>query len=270
MSVDITKINYAILIISGIVIFIIVLLLFFVALYRKRHNFFLKEKELIEARHAQILLESQLEMQENIFTQISREIHDNIGQLLSLVRLNINTIDLKNLEEKLSFTDELLGRAIGDLRDLSHSLNTTYILEAGLVAAMGKLLESLQKTGQFAVSFEPNDVQLDLGNEKTIVLFRIIQEIINNIIKHANATQVDCRIEQEGGKSRITIADNGEGFDTAAAARRGNGLGISNMYQRAKMIPAVIDITSTPGKGTLFSITISPPYATSNYGSPGR
>jgi signal transduction histidine kinase len=256
MSVDISKINDAILIACGIVVFIIVLLLFFVVLYRKRHNYFLQEKELMEVRHAQILLESQLEMQENIFTQISSEIHDNIGQLLSLVRLNINTIDLKNLEEKLSFTDELLGRAIRDLRDLSHNLNTNYVLEAGLVPAVGKLLASLQKTGQFSVTFCPNDITLELNNEKTIVLFRIIQEIVNSIVKHAHATHVGCSIKRTGECLSIRITDDGQGFDTDILNAPGTGLGITNMFQRAKLIPVILHITSTLKQGTTFTITL--------------
>ena len=257
MSVDISKLNSAIFIVCVIVVFIIVVLLFFVVLYRKRHNFFLKEKELMEIRHVQILMESQLEMQENIFTQISREIHDNIGQLLSLVRLNINTIDLKNLEEKLAFTDELLGRAIGDLRSLSHNLNTNYIQEAGLIPAVGKLMESLEKTGQFAVYFNSNDISLELDSEKTIILFRIVQEIMNNIVKHARAGRVEFKMEKEAGATRIIIADNGQGFNTAVLEYPGRtGLGISNMFQRAKLIPAEISISSTLEKGTTFTITL--------------
>lgn len=256
MSVDISKMNTAWIIICGIVVFMVVVLIFFVALYRKRHNFFLKEKELLEIRHSQILMESQLELQENIFTQISREIHDNIGQLLSLVRLNINTLDLKNLEAKLAFTDQLLGRAIDDLRHLSHNLNTSYILEAGLVLAVGKLLESLERTGQFTVSYAPNDVQLELEEEKIIIVFRIIQEIINNIVKHANARLVECKMERMSEGARITITDDGRGFDTAVLDKPGSGLGISNMFERAKLIPATIHISSTLEKGTTFTITL--------------
>lgn len=248
--------NTAWIIICGIVVFMVVVLIFFVALYRKRHNFFLKEKELLEIRHSQILMESQLELQENIFTQISREIHDNIGQLLSLVRLNINTLDLKNLEAKLAFTDQLLGRAIDDLRHLSHNLNTSYILEAGLVLAVGKLLESLERTGQFTVSYAPNDVQLELEEEKIIIVFRIIQEIINNIVKHANARLVECKMERMSEGARITITDDGRGFDTAVLDKPGSGLGISNMFERAKLIPATIHISSTLEKGTTFTITL--------------
>jgi len=254
MPVDISKINNAVIIICGIIVFIVVVLLFFVALYRKRHNFFLQEKELMEIRHTQILMESQLELQESIFTQISREIHDNIGQLLSLVRLNINTIDVKNLEQKLAFTDELLGRAIGDLRNLSHKLNTAYILDAGLVAAVGKLLESLERTGQFAISFAPGDIRPDLSDENTIILFRIIQEIVNNIVKHAAAKSVSCKMEKEEEKIRISIEDDGRGFDAASLNSSDTGIGISNMFQRAKLIPASIQLSSTIEKGTRFTI----------------
>ena len=254
MSVDISKINNALVLIGGIVLLIIVILLFFVALYRKPHNFFLQEKELMEIRHTQILMESQLELQENIFTQISREIHDNIGQLLSLVRLNINTINLKNVEEKLAFTDELLDRAITDLRSLSHSLNTSYILEAGLVPAISRLLESLQKTGQFSVTFNAEEIDLDLENEKTIILFRIIQEIINNIVKHAAARKVEFTIKKESAITFIEVKDDGRGFDTSVLANPRTGIGISNMFQRAKLVPANIQVSSTLEIGTTFTI----------------
>lgn len=232
------------------------MLLFFIVLYRKQQNFFLKEKELLEIRHSQILMENQLELQENIFTQISREIHDNIGQLLSLVRLNINTTDVKNLETKLSHTDEILGRAIGDLRNLSRNLNTNYILEVGLIVAVEKLLESLQKTGQFSTKFYANDLHLTLDNDKTIILFRIIQEIINNIIKHACATSVECLMKRDGNGIHIVICDDGKGFDISILKQPRAGLGINNMIERAKLLPATIDIASKLETGTTFTIII--------------
>jgi signal transduction histidine kinase len=216
-------------------------------IYLKKKNILLLEKERIRLAYEQTLMRSRLEMQEQAFTQISHEIHDNIGQVLSLVRLNINTIGLP--EERIAATDALLERAITDLRGLSHRLNTNYIREIGLTAAIQQLLGNLANTRQFKTSLDGLTVDTSFNEEKSIILFRIVQEVINNIIKHAKATAIHVGITTTPGGFQLTIIDNGIGFDTTLIEQP-NGLGIHNMQERAKIIDAELCIESQPGKGT--------------------
>lgn len=186
-------------------------------------------------------------MQEQVFTQISREIHDNIGQILSLVRLNINTLGLP--EERIAPTDELIGRAITDLRQLSHSLNTNYIREIGFTGAVRQLLDNLSRTRQFQTAIDGIAVDTHINEEKAIILFRIVQEVVNNIVRHANATDIKVLIVEIDNGFKVSISDNGIGFDTDLLKEQA-GLGIRNMMERAKMIDAEIEIESTPGRGS--------------------
>jgi signal transduction histidine kinase len=255
MSFDLPEMSNALIIIISIVVIMIIILFFFVVLARKRNNYYLKEKELMESRYAQTLLQSQLEIQEQTFMQISGEIHDNIGQVLSLVRLNLNTLGNVENEEKLNATDELLGRAINDLRHLSHNLNTEQIKEAGLVEAVRKLVLAMEKTGRFQVTFRC-DGNIILKEDRSIIVFRIIQEVVNNIVKHAEATSIAISIEVIHQNIHIIITDNGKGFDEAASVEKYTGVGIRNMKIRARMVNATLEIVSHARQGTIVHISL--------------
>lgn len=254
MSVDISKLNSALIIICGVVLFIITLLIFFIVLLRKRHNYYLKEKELLKAQFEKVLLQSQLEIQEQSFTQISAEIHDNIGQVLSLVRLNLNTKGFPENADKLHFTDELLGKAIADLRSLSHNLNAEHILKEGFYESVAFLLKSLEQTKLFKTSLKCDDHMSDIGDDKILILFRMVQEAITNIIKHAEASRIWVEIKSlENGNKQICITDDGKGMDNN---RPSNGIGLRNMYHRGNMIDASLNIEKNRLGGTSVIITI--------------
>lgn len=233
------------------------LLVVFVFLRRQRKN--KQEKEEMRNRFEQTLLKTQLEIQEQAFTYISQEIHDNIGQILSLARLNLNTFGDYVTEEKINQTDDLLGKAIKDLRDLSHNLQNNRIHSIGIIESIRQLLISLEKTGQFRTTFHTSDNFHILDANTDIILYRMIQEIINNIIKHASANSIDIEISNENNATSVRITDNGIGFDTTLinqAARP--GIGLQNIINRAKMINTTVDVNSSPGNGTTITLHINP------------
>ena len=234
------------------------LLIVFVFLRRQRKN--KEEKEEMRNRFEQTLLKTQLEIQEQAFAYISQEIHDNIGQILSLVRLNLNTFESVVTEEKINQTDELLGKAIKDLRDLSHNLQNNRIHSIGIIESIRQLLISLEKTGRFTTSFRTSDNFHILDANTDIILYRMIQEIINNIIKHAVANAIDIEInnENESGLTSVRISDNGIGFDTTLLQQVRPGIGLQNIINRAKMINASVDVKSVPGNGTTITLFIKP------------
>jgi signal transduction histidine kinase len=257
MPIDLTTMSNALIIICGTIILMVTILVFFIALSRKRHNFFLQEKELLKSQHSEMLLLSQLEIQEQTSKQISYEIHDNIGQMLSLARLNLNSLKCEDIT-RLNTTDALLGSVIADLRNLSHLLNKDVILEKGLEVAVQQLLTSIQKTGKIKTAFE-SQITLELTDDTSIVVFRIIQESINNIIRHAEADTITVLFSDIGGTTRISIVDNGKGFQPENVLKLGGGTGLKNMLMRAKMIGAGIEIVSTPNNGTTIHIIVNPP-----------
>lgn len=214
----------------------------------------LLEKERMSIQFEQTLLSSQLEIQEQTFNYISQEIHDNIGQVLSLVRINLNTLNSEKEQPKLELMDELMGKAITDLRSLSHSLNTDYIRTVGWAPAVEKLFLDINRSDKYKTSFDIEDELPALKDEKNIILFRMIQEIINNIIKHAAATEISLYAIRKSNQVMIDIKDNGKGFDKTILSA---GTGIRNLQQRANMIDATIDFRSNAANGTLVSIAIN-------------
>lgn len=236
------------------VLLLMIAAIFLFRIYLKRKNRLILEKERMSVEFEQTLLRSRVEIQEQTFTYISREIHDNIGQVLSLVRINLNTLHQEREPEKMVLMDDLLGKAISDLRNLSHSLDTDLIRNTGWIKAAERLLLDIQKTGSYTTSFQAEENLPTLGSEKPIILFRMIQEVTNNIIKHAAATEIIFRAYRRDNKIIIDIADNGKGFDTSSAA---TGAGLQNLSSRSQLIDASIRVDSELGKGTSVEIAVN-------------
>lgn len=173
------------LLIVGVGIVILVLV------YQKRQLQYLREREQLRVTFEKEILESRLEMQEQTFKNISQEIHDNIGQMLSLAKLNISTMDAadpKDVQEKKEDSRELIGKAIQDLRDLSRSMNNDFVSEIGLLKAVAYEVELLRKASVYTTHLELEGAAMRLPAQHELILFRIFQEVLNNVIKHAKAS----------------------------------------------------------------------------------
>ncbi|MEO6134674.1 MAG: ATP-binding protein [Ginsengibacter sp.] len=250
------EIIFAIIVIVIVLVFLGILFLVMLGRHNLRKNFLLHENDRIKKEFEKTLLDTQLEIQEQTLNHVSREIHDNIGQILSLVRLQMNSMSSSPTEEEIANTDELLGKAIVDLRALSHSLNTNNIHENGFVESIKQVLSQFEKTGKFTTQFIVKDDDFIIPDDHGIILFRIVQEVLNNIVKHAEATTISISIEKNDGHSEIKIIDNGKGFDTGIIDRNGGGIGLKNMTDRAKVIGAKLSVNSQTQTGTTVTITL--------------
>jgi two-component system, NarL family, sensor kinase len=249
-------------IILGTIVFLILggFIISFILLYRFRKNKMLFEKDQMKISFQQELLRTQLEIQEQTLKNISQEIHDNIGQMLSLAKLTLATTDLDQMataRQKIDDTHHLISKAIRDLRDLSRSLNTEYLAELGLLRSIEYELEMIGKTGSVKTALTVTGMIYKLNPQKELILFRIVQETLNNILKHANADLISIVIGYHVQGITLKIADNGKGFELLTTAERDNradfrkpGLGIRNMQNRAKLIGADFKISSVIGEGT--------------------
>lgn len=249
-----------IIIVSTITLILLVIFIFlFVAENQRRKAVHQKEKKDIEIQFQQELLRAQLEIQEQTLKTISQEIHDNIGQVLSLAKLNLNTMEVdkrEELQEKIIDSKRLVSKAIQDLRDLSKSMNTDNIEAMGLVRAVEYELEMMRKTG-YKTELNVNGTAVRLEPQKELILFRIIQEVLNNIIKHAEASLVRTDISYDTYEIRISVRDNGKGFDVTPLNETSTmGLGIRNMYNRTRLIGAAFEISSINGEGTAVSMAV--------------
>jgi signal transduction histidine kinase len=211
-----------------------------------------KQMEQLKTEYEKAILQSTLEIQEETLRKISIEVHDNIGQILSLVALNLNT--LKTAEQnKLTSTSNLLTKAIDDLRSLSKSLNPEKVKQIGLFESVQNDLNVIGGSGTCQVSLQKANDFPDFSPDITIITYRIIQEIINNAIKHANASMLTVKLFLNQNMPCIVVEDNGKGFNTAV--KSANGIGLSTMEYRAAMLNAVLSIDSKESKGTKVSLT---------------
>ncbi len=192
--------------------------------------------------------------QRDIVVAIVLAIHDNIGQILSLVALNLNLLNSPDIE-KLNATTSLVEKAINDLRTLSKILNPERILKVGLKEALELELQHLEKSGRFMVNMYVDADFQEPNAEKTIILYRMSQEVLNNIIKHSEANHIDIKLSQIEDRCRIVISDNGKGFDTGLDYT--NGIGLQNLHRRASMINTEVDVNSSPGNGSKITFTLN-------------
>ncbi|OJW81859.1 MAG: hypothetical protein BGO69_15300 [Bacteroidetes bacterium 46-16] len=235
-------------------------LIAFLLVQKQKQNKFRLEKQRMEFERVNELLLTRLEVQESTINQVAMELHDHIVQFLALVKIKIHATSLCRDEAQRSDlsaeTVELLERVIGEIRDMSHSLNTDYIKQTGLVRAVDMELENILAAKGFRGGFtmqgeyEPFDAQTEL------VIFRIVQEALHNVVKHARARVVEVLIENMPGAFSLHIKDDGVGFD-AGNKELLKGVGFINMQQRAGFIKGNLSVNSSPGAGTTLSLLIN-------------
>lgn len=246
----------------GTFIFLILAFLFILSLIisLQRRRRMIKEKQQLQVSFQQELLRTQLEIQEQTFKNISQEIHDNIGQVLSLAKLNISTMSAENsgnLNEKIVDTKNLLSKAIQDLRDLSRSLNTDYIADRGLLRSVEYELELMKRTGSCETNLVTEGKPYPIDPQKELILFRIFQEGMNNIIKHAKAKTVTVLLDSHPDHFILRLSDDGQGFLLNSIDNKGlTGLGIRNMQNRARLIGAHLDVWSEVNNGTVITLNV--------------
>lgn len=219
--------------------------------YRKRAH----EKTLMEFDHT--LLQSRLEIQEQTFKSISQELHDNLGQVLTLAKLNLNTIRLDNTDqanEKIHGAVDLITQTIQSIRDLSRNLHADIISKIGLVQALESEIRIIEKLGIIHTVFQVEGQPMPMETDKSLIIFRIVQEALHNVVKHAQATMLEMNIKFSVDQIKLTIADNGTGFKWTESKDKGSGL--RNMNDRARVIGAQFDMQPAATSGTVITLTI--------------
>lgn len=251
----------AVILSTAFTLFIIVVVIMFLFRYQKRHNDHIQEKLVMTNQFEQEILKTQLEIREQTVKNISQEIHDNIGQVLSLAKLHLNTMPVaEGSNEKLLATRELVGKAIRDLRELSRYLVANKGIDVNLAEEIELEVENLKKLDYYNIDFQIEGKPYRLAGQEELILFRILQELMNNIIKHAQASSIKIHLAYTPASLVIKIEDNGVGFDVEHLNRELpdlQGLGLRNMTNRATLIGALLTITSLKGQGTNTFIQIN-------------
>ena len=234
-------------------------LLLYVSSYNRRKKNHIIEKQTLQTEYEADLLRTQLEVQEQTMKTIASDLHDNIGQLLSLTSLTLGSITVTDdkAAKKLEDSQQLVRRSIKELRQLANLLHGEKIIETGLVDAIIHETDWLKKSDNYRVAFINNvEVYPGPSKEKDLVLFRLLQEVINNIIKHSSATEITITLDRLEGDILLSITDNGVGFVVEEVK---GGMGLSNLFKRTKTIQGEIEIVSAIDKGTTISIKVPYP-----------
>lgn len=204
------------------------------------------------------LLKARIEVQEQALESVSLEIHDNIGQSLSAARMLLTTgiskAGLPVNKAALLEAARLLAESIDGLRTLAYTLNAGVVGEYGLMSAIEKEVEYVSKIYNLKCSFTyPSQKDLGFNNKENLLLFRMIQESLQNIVKHAKATEIIIRIEKSADIFKMSIRDNGVGIRSLDSGSK--GLGLIGMHERANVLEATLTVRALPTRGSEILLT---------------
>lgn len=213
----------------------------------------------IKSNFQRELLKTQLEIQEQTFQNISQEIHDNVGQTLSLAKVQANTMEQETILNTSLLKDvkESISKAMADLRDIAKSLNSDHIRLCSLAEATNHELQRISKLN-IKTMLKVEGQELQLPEQTKMIVLRIMQECLHNVLKHSQATTVEIFYNYQPEQFIVTVKDNGKGFDQKAPAKEDRGLGLQNIISRASLIGGNALISSAINRGT--SITVILPY----------
>ncbi|AVR46972.1 histidine kinase [Christiangramia fulva] len=223
--------------------------IFFIT-YQRRKNKILQEKFEAEQKFKEELSNARVEIQEETLKNVSWELHDNIGQLLSVASMQMKILDRKIEEENQTEFKEvqtLVKDSLEEVRALSRSLNNEVIDDKGLEASVQNEIDRFNRLEVLEASLVIEGEKSFVKPEYKIILFRILQEFFSNVIKHSGATTLKVKFRYSPEYLEITAVDNGKGYELEKAKK---GAGLLNMESRAKMINADFSLESSVNKGT--------------------
>ena len=202
-----------------------------------------------------------LEAQESERKRLARELHDNVGPLLSLIQLYITELqessDIIKEDEKelLQKSSEVIQEASTETRSISHNLMPGVLIQLGLIPAIRELLNKLNAANKYQINFNSADIKDRFNENIEITNYRILQELLNNIMRHAQATEINIKLSKTKESLNMLVSDNGRGFDTSSV-NLASGIGWKNIRSRLSLINGKVKISSSQ-KGTNVNI-ISP------------
>jgi two-component system NarL family sensor kinase len=253
-----SHITVFIIITTGIVFLLALLIVSLLYLYQQRQIAYDRNMSGLRLDFEKNLLKTKIEIQEQTFENIAREIHDNINHSLTLAKLNLNTLSWEEIAQtraSIGASVELIGSAISHLSDLSKTMNPEVITNLGLSKALQFEVNKLTTMAHLDVDYTVGGELVFLCSEKELITFRIVQESFNNIIKHAKASKVWLHLEYCAELLTITVRDNGVGFVVEDASGKGSA-GLINMRARAKSFGGNFIVSSEQQKGTEILLTI--------------
>ncbi len=257
-----SDIGVFIIVTTGLILLLIGFIILIIFLYKHKQLDYNDHIESLKNDYDKSLLSARLEIQEETLKHVSHEIHDNISLALSVAKMALLTIDWDNtgsVHEKVDVSVEQLVKAIEDLRYLSHTLNTDYISDNGLLKAVDREMEQINRLGLYKTRVDLDGKYVSMDAKKEVMVFRIVQEALHNSIKHAMAGSLFISMDYTDTHLRIKVCDDGmqwKGEPVNGEEMPAGGSGLGNMRQRALLLNGECTIEHLPGEGTTVNITV--------------
>jgi len=234
-----------ILIISTIVIILInIFVVILVSVFQRRKNKLLRDQQEAQKKFESEIAETQIEIREETLRNISWELHDNIGQSLTLAKIQLQSGSPENIKE----VSEIITKSLNELRALSKLINPEFIKNIELKEAIQLEIDRFNRLNFIKSSLKVHGKEKPINEKTSIIIFRILQEFFSNTIKHSKATELKVELFYKQEEVEIIAKDNGVGFNQEEILDA--GLGLKNIGNRANLIGAKAKLVSAPKKGT--------------------
>ncbi|MCF8298184.1 MAG: sensor histidine kinase [Saprospiraceae bacterium] len=254
-----------ILVIFGLVLTLIILVIIRKNLKHKQKSTLIQASQQEEINRQKIIdllnkqdvsnFNSMMEGQEKERKRIAGELHDNMGSLLATVKLHFGSLEdsIENVEQ-FKTVNNLLDKACDDIRNISHSLDSGVLAKFDLISGLNEIKTTLENTKKLKVNISAHGIDSRLNSSIEIILYRIVQELVGNIIKHSNAKDISIELTRHEQNLNLIVEDNGKGFNLAD--NKGKGIGLKNIQSRIDNLNGNVSIDSRIGKGTIVIIDI--------------
>ena len=248
-------------IIASIIALLLLLSIVAILFYRKKQ---VEQQAKLNAEIAfqkEVRTKAIIEAEEKERRRIAQDLHDGIGQLLSAAKLNLSNLDSnipnQTVEQKSAMQNalSLVDDSVKEVRAVSHNMMPNTLIKLGLASAVREFITKLGNAPTLKAELEIVGLDTRLDNQIEIVLYRVIQEVVNNIIKHAKASQISMQLIRHDNELNIIIEDNGIGFDTNKLDSF-KGIGIKGIQTRIEFLNGTVDFDSSLGRGTTVIIDV--------------
>ncbi|MCZ4409115.1 sensor histidine kinase [Cryomorphaceae bacterium 1068] len=224
----------------------------FAVQYRKEQLKFTIEKQ----RFKQEILQAEVEIREKTLEDVGKELHDNLGQIASLTRINLAGMRSGHSNpEKVDQSITLMDKLIEEMRNLSHQLNDGVQMRLSLSEQIEQDVRRLNNLEGLEVCFSMNAPALHMSGDKAVLIYRIFQEALSNVLKHSQANELSIRVEEEEKNIKLTVEDNGIGLPVENLKQ--DGIGMKNMRSRAALLGAEFSVSNRNPKGTALSLKLN-------------
>jgi signal transduction histidine kinase len=208
------------------------------------------------------MLQSIIQGQEEERKRLAKEIHDGLGPLVSTAKMNFESLETdlpdefnhlkKRFEEGYAMLDDIANEA----RSLSHALMPRVLEDFGLISAIESLCDKINRANRINVLFLYSDHEVSLTKEMQLAFYRVLQELINNVLKYAKASKLDIQLIKREDSITLIVEDNGDGFDLDTVLDQGEGIGIKNIQTRITYFGGAVHIDTLKGRGTIVTAEV--------------